>query len=163
MKYTRQTGTEDDFENAQACSAVCSENPLHLREEATLALTNEEDESIATRESCERAKIPLDMFFAQVLDGSKVNSVAINMSNAIIGAGIVGIPSALAAAGLGFGLFLLFTMAAITSYSIGCLVSSGIYLRSRSYEETAHRAVGPWGERAVLLSQFFFDFGASLS
>ena len=163
MKYTRQTGTGEDFENEQTCPAVCSENPLHLGEEATLTLTDEEDESIATIESCERADIPLDMFLDQVQDGSNVNSVAVNMSNAIIGAGIVGIPSALAAAGLGFGLFLLFTMAAITNYSIDCLVSSGIYLRSRSYEKTAYRALGPWGERAVLLSQFFFDFGASLS
>ena len=86
-----------------------------------------------------------------------------NMSNAIVGAGIIGMPFALKLAGFGFGIVLLVSMAFITQYSISCLVGGGIAVRARSFESTANRALGPWGERAVLAAQFAFDYGAGLS
>ena len=105
----------------------------------------------------------LEAFFREVKSGSNTHRVAINMSNAIIGAGIIGMPYALRISGFGFGLLLLFLMAFITHSSISYLVSSGISLRARSFEQTALLALGVWGERAVLAAQFAFDYGAALS
>ena len=55
-----------------------------------------------------------------------------NMSNSIIGAGIVGIPFALQKSGIGVGLLLLVLMAKISHCSLGWLVEANIALRSRS-------------------------------
>ena len=59
-----------------------------------------------------------------------VANVALNMSNAIIGAGIVGLPYALKEAGCGLGLMLLVAMAWVTNYSIGCLIASAAFDRA---------------------------------
>jgi hypothetical protein len=96
----------------------------------------------------------LAAFYAEVDPGSKSMIVAINMSNAIIGAGIIGIPYAFTRSGFGFGLCLLGAMAGVSLFSVSSLVGSGIALRARSYEETARIALGPNGERAVLAGQF---------
>ena len=72
-----------------------------------------------------------------------IPNVALNMSNAIIGAGIVGLPNALREAGLGLGVGLLLAMAALTWFSVGCLIESACALRVRSYETLAREALGP--------------------
>ena len=125
----------------------------------------EEDELVDpfTPGNGHKPAVSLEAFLQEVKHGSPSERVAINMSNAIIGAGIIGLPYALRLSGLGFGLALLFCMALITSSSIGYLISSGIALRTRSFELTALKALGPWGERAVLAAQFCFDYGAALS
>ncbi len=62
------------------------------------------------------ASISLEAFYAQVSDGSTVLTVAINFSNAMIGAGIVGMPYALKQAGCISGLVILFSMAALSRF-----------------------------------------------
>ena len=96
----------------------------------------------------------LAAFYAEVVPGSASLPVAINLSNAIIGAGIIGIPYAFMRSGFGFGLCLLAAMASVSRFSIGLLLGSGIALRVRSYEDTARLALGPQGEKAVLAGQF---------
>jgi sodium-coupled neutral amino acid transporter 11 len=92
-----------------------------------------------------------------------VANVALNMSNAIIGAGIVGLPYALKEAGCGLGLMLLVAMAWVTNYSIGCLIASAARVRATSYDALARDALGGAGEIAVIFGQFVFDYGAALS
>lgn len=94
---------------------------------------------------------------------SGIWQVTFNMSNAIVGAGIIGLPYAFKLSGLWFGLCLMVLMAILTNYSLGILIQSGVALRERSYEATAMRSLGPWGERAVLACQLAFDYGAGLS
>ena len=96
----------------------------------------------------------LAAFLASVDPGSESMLVAINMSNAIIGAGIIGIPYALMRSGFGFGLCLLGAMAGVSLFSVSSLVGSGIALRARSFEDTARLALGSKGEKAVLAGQF---------
>lgn len=92
-----------------------------------------------------------------------IPNVALNMSNAIIGAGIVGLPNALREAGCGLGVCLLVTMAVLTNYSVGCLIRSAYSLRCSSYEVLARETLGRPGEVLVVLGQFIFDYGAALS
>ena len=98
-------------------------------------------------------------------DAEKVSipNVALNLSNAIIGAGIVGLPYALKEAGFGLGLVLLCLMAFVTDYSIGCLIGSAAAARAKSYDALARSALGPVGEISVIFGQFVFDYGAALS
>mmetsp|Transcript_33960 Transcript_33960/g.89450 ORF Transcript_33960/g.89450 Transcript_33960/m.89450 type:complete len:523 (-) Transcript_33960:266-1834(-) len=102
-------------------------------------------------------------FLNQVGEGSEVRVVAVNLSNAIVGAGIIGLPSTLKLSGFWFGICLLFAMAFVSNYACGVLVGSGIALRQRSYETTALVALGKKGKMAVLFGQFIFDYGAALS
>merc|ERR1712185_272281 len=108
-------------------------------------------------------RVPLAEFCANEGAQSPVHLVAVNLSNAIIGAGIVGLPYALRLSGVWCGLLLLAAMAGVTNYSLGLLVGAGVALRERDYESLALRALGPWGERVVLASQLAFDYGAALS
>jgi len=133
----------------------------HGRPSASRAFARRESVLSGGEDPCGRRSV--DAFYAEVVGGSPVELVAVNLSNAIIGAGIIGLPFALREAGFSFGMLLLTAMAGVSRFSLTTLVNAGIGLRCRSYEATAERALGSAGETAVLASQFAFDFGAMLS
>ena len=130
---------------------------------STSQATRKEEEPVAIEDGAVAGKTTLEAYYAQVTHGSGVGFVAVNMSNSIVGAGIVGLPFALQKSGMGVGVFLLVAMSFISWYALKLVGESSIALRSRSYEESAQRTLGALGEKAVLVSQFMFDFGAALA
>lgn len=113
--------------------------------------------------SLSKDKMSLNAFLGQVEDGSSVGHVAINLSNAIVGAGIIGLPYTLHLSGFWLGLIIFGVMGVVTNYSLNCLVRAGIVVRERSFEALAYKTLGPRGCMVVLASQLAFDYGAALS
>jgi len=94
---------------------------------------------------------------------SSVLGVAVNLGNAIVGGGIVGLPAALKDSGLGLGCLLLLGTALAVHLVVGGLVSDAEVLNEASYGGLARRALGPAGEVLVCGGQFVFDVGSALT
>ena len=96
----------------------------------------------------------LEEYYDQVKNGSDIGLVSVNLSNSIIGAGIIGLPFAIQKAGYVVGVIMMLLMAWVSRLSLGWLLNAGIALRIRSYEDAAFQTLGVRGSQAVLLSQF---------
>lgn len=94
---------------------------------------------------------------------SSVHRVSLNFINAVVGAGIVGLPYALEKAGLITGSILMLVVAFVTDRSVVMLVECGVKMRVCNYEELMETLFGTPGYLMLLVSLFFFDFGALLS
>ena len=94
---------------------------------------------------------------------STILGVGINLANAIVGSGIVGLPAALKDAGLGLGCFLLIGMAFTVHVVVVALVRDAEVLKAHCYGSLAKAALGSIGEVLVCGGQFVFDVGAALT
>ncbi|EIW83213.1 AAAP amino acid permease [Coniophora puteana RWD-64-598 SS2] len=90
--------------------------------------------------------------------GGLVDSVA-NMANSILGAGIIGLPYAVAQAGFFTGVVLLFVLCAVTDWTIRLVVINAKLSGRSSYIEIMDSCFGPSGKAAVSFFQFAFAFG----
>lgn len=81
------------------------------------------------------------------------------MANSILGAGIIGLPYAVARAGFVMGIFLLITLAAVTDWTIRLVVLNAKLSGRESYTEVMHHCFGHWGSAGVSFFQFAFAFG----
>ena len=94
---------------------------------------------------------------------STVSQVAYNIVNAVVGAGIVGLPHALQMSGLWMGVFLMVFMAWLCDFSVRLLVTTGMRANCLNYEALMERLFGIKGYIAVLVTMFCYDFGAMLT
>ncbi|ORX40103.1 transmembrane amino acid transporter protein-domain-containing protein [Kockovaella imperatae] len=90
--------------------------------------------------------------------GTLLDGIA-NMANSIIGAGIVGLPYAIAQAGFVMGIFLLVALGAVTDWTIRLVVVNAKLSGRNSYTEVMHHCFGRTGSNAVSFFQFAFAFG----
>ncbi|KDO34901.1 hypothetical protein SPRG_00960 [Saprolegnia parasitica CBS 223.65] len=89
--------------------------------------------------------------------------VAMNLTNSIVGAGVIAIPHAMADGGFAPVLCLLLLGAALTMYSMNVIVRLGDVYNVDTYENLAKAAFGPRGYLVVCFFQFTFSFGANCS
>ncbi|KAL7423107.1 hypothetical protein Q5752_002406 [Cryptotrichosporon argae] len=82
-----------------------------------------------------------------------------NMANSIMGAGIIGLPYAIAQSGLVMGIVLLVAIAGLTDWTIRLVVVNAKLSGRDSYFEVMHHCFGPLGSGAVSFFQFAFAFG----
>jgi sodium-coupled neutral amino acid transporter 11 len=88
---------------------------------------------------------------------------AVNFANGVVGAGIVGLPSALSQAGLPLGVFFCVFVAVLSQYTIRLLAELGNAHGLSSYLELSARAFGPTGYNVCAFFQATFAFGAMLT
>ncbi|WVF69208.1 hypothetical protein IAT40_003984 [Kwoniella sp. CBS 6097] len=84
-----------------------------------------------------------------------------NMANSIIGAGIIGLPYAVAQAGFVTGIFLLIAIAVMSDWTIRLVILTSKLSGRDSYTETVHHCFGNAGAAAVAFFQFSFAFGGT--
>eukprot|EP01083_Nonionella_stella_P049421 131703_1 len=96
-------------------------------------------------------------------DRTSVHSTSFNFINSIIGAGIIGLPFALAECGFILGVILLFLVALICDYVARILVETGVKQNKHNFEVLADHLLGPKGYYAVVVSMFLFAFGAMVA
>uniref|UniRef100_A0A670YLF2 Solute carrier family 38 member 3 n=1 Tax=Pseudonaja textilis TaxID=8673 RepID=A0A670YLF2_PSETE len=86
-----------------------------------------------------------------------------NLSNAIMGSGILGLAYAMANTGILLFLFLLTTVALLSSYSIHLLLKSSGIVGIRAYEQLGYRAFGTPGKLAAAIAITLQNIGAMSS
>ncbi|NXC37598.1 S38A3 protein, partial [Penelope pileata] len=86
-----------------------------------------------------------------------------NLSNAIMGSGILGLAYAMANAGIVLFLFLLTAVALLSSYSIHLLLKSSGIVGIRAYEQLGYRAFGTPGKLAAAIAITLQNIGAMSS
>ncbi|XP_036288137.1 sodium-coupled neutral amino acid transporter 3 [Pipistrellus kuhlii] len=86
-----------------------------------------------------------------------------NLSNAIMGSGILGLAYAMANTGIVLFLFLLTAVALLSSYSIHLLLKSSGVVGIRAYEQLGYRAFGTPGKLAAALAITLQNIGAMSS
>ena len=141
----------DDDDREQTTAQL--EAPLLEHDEAP---TNEAPEQIAEEAPEQTPEEPDE-------GRSTILGVGINLANAIVGSGIVGLPAALKDAGLGLGCLLLVGMALTVHVVVVALVRDAEVLKATCYGGLAKKALGSLGEVLVCGGQFVFDVGAALT
>ncbi|XP_038668282.1 sodium-coupled neutral amino acid transporter 3-like isoform X2 [Scyliorhinus canicula] len=86
-----------------------------------------------------------------------------NLSNAIMGSGILGLSYAMANTGIVLFLFLLTAVALLSSYSIHLLLKASGVVGIRAYEQLGYRAFGTPGKLAAALAITLQNIGAMSS
>ena len=94
---------------------------------------------------------------------STVLGTASNLVNAIVGAGIVGIPFAVRQCGFVSGIVLIIVCAFVTEKSLRLLINTAKHIHVPTYETLAEACFGSIGFRFVALNMFFTAFGAMIS
>jgi amino acid permease len=82
-------------------------------------------------------------------------AAAFNLTNSIIGAGIIGMPLALRHAGFASGILMMLCVAAMSFYTFGRIIHCALVTRSRDYEELAFKALGSFGYYASMAASLF--------
>lgn len=116
----------------------------------------EDDEAlllVSTNASVERSD-------PEAAGSASIANVSFNMTNNILGAGLIGLPFALSEAGPLPGILLLCVLAWMTDYSIRLLIISGIRSASaKTYEQLCEDALGGFGFYAVTVMTACMTFG----
>jgi len=86
-----------------------------------------------------------------------------NLVNAIVGAGIIGIPYAMRETGLVAGLVLIFATALLTDKSLRLLISTGKHASVQSYETLLEAAFGKIGFVFISLNMLIMSYGAMIA
>jgi solute carrier family 38 (sodium-coupled neutral amino acid transporter), member 11 len=94
---------------------------------------------------------------------SSIVGCTANLMNAIVGAGIVGIPYAIQQAGFCAGIVLIVLVAALTDTSLRWLINTAKHVHVGSYETLAEAAFGINGFRFVAANMFVMAYGAMLT
>ncbi len=85
-----------------------------------------------------------------------------NMTNSIVGAGIVGIPMAFQSMGFVSGVVLLLALAAINDWTLRLIILNTKLSGGKTYTSFVSKSYGTFGRVIVLLAQGFFAFGGSV-
>jgi sodium-coupled neutral amino acid transporter 11 len=94
---------------------------------------------------------------------SSITGCTANVINAIVGAGIVGIPYAIQQTGFVAGIVLIFFCAIMCEKSLRLLVETAKHTHVPSYETVAEAAFGRFGFLFVAVNMFIMAYGAMLS
>lgn len=94
---------------------------------------------------------------------SSMSNVLYNFINAIIGAGIVGLPYVFMQSGLAGGIIMMAAMAYLSDYSLRLMVRAARICKVNNYEELCETCFGEMGFYTVSFAMFLFDYGAMLS
>lgn len=105
---------------------------------------------------------PNDLTQSPENQGSDLKSAFFNMTNSIVGAGIVGMPKAFMNAGLFVGLILMVILTFLNDWTIRLLIVNTKLSGTKSYTGFVTHSYGTMGKIVVLLSQGLFALGGSI-
>ena len=91
---------------------------------------------------------------------STILGAAANLSNDILGAGIAGVPFAVAQCGLVAGIFMILASAAFTDKTLRILVETAKFAKVPSYETLAEASFGRKGFPFIAINMFIFSYGS---
>ena len=94
---------------------------------------------------------------------SSMQAGTFNLTNVILGSGIVALPAAIAQSGVVVGLFLILLQALVTNYSLRLLVRCALSLKVGDYEELLRACFGRRGWLTGLAAIFALDFGVMVA
>jgi sodium-coupled neutral amino acid transporter 11 len=86
-----------------------------------------------------------------------------NLVNAIVGAGIIGIPYAMKETGLVAGILLIFSVALLTDKSLRLLIETGKHASAQSYETLMEAAFGRPGFVFISINMLIMSYGAMIA
>jgi sodium-coupled neutral amino acid transporter 11 len=92
-------------------------------------------------------------------NGSGKLGAYFNFVNSVVGAGIIGLPFAVAQSGFWMGLILLFLIAYLTFVGVQTIIKCGTSAGVSSYEGLCKHALGKWGYWTVTWSMIIFPLG----
>lgn len=94
--------------------------------------------------------------------GSTLKSAFFNMTNSIVGAGIVGIPRAFLNSGLFMGIILMAILTLLNDWTLRLIIVNTKLSGTKSYTGFVTHSYGTFGKIVVLLSQGLFALGGSI-
>lgn len=94
--------------------------------------------------------------------GSDLKNAFFNMTNSIVGAGIIGIPNAFLNSGLIMGTILMVVLTVINDWTLRLIIVNTKLSGTKTYTGFVTHSYGTLGKVAVLLSQGFFAVGGSI-
>jgi sodium-coupled neutral amino acid transporter 11 len=93
---------------------------------------------------------------------SSLRHAFFNMTNSIVGAGIVGIPMAFLNSGLLMGTLLMFILTVVNDWTLRLIIVNTKLSGTKTYTGFVTHSYGTWGKVVVLLSQGLFAVGGSI-
>ncbi|ODV87609.1 hypothetical protein CANARDRAFT_6132 [[Candida] arabinofermentans NRRL YB-2248] len=93
---------------------------------------------------------------------SNLKSAFFNMSNSIIGAGVIGMPRAFKNSGLLTGIVLLMVLTFLNDWTLRLIIINTKLSGERTYTGFVNHSFGDLGKIVVLLAQGFFGFGGNI-
>ncbi|OUT23095.1 hypothetical protein CAS74_001403 [Pichia kudriavzevii] len=106
--------------------------------------------------------IPLSMDVVTPSSGSDLKAAFFNMTNSIVGAGIVGIPMAFLNSGLFLGVLLMTVLTIVNDWTLRLIIINTKLSGTKTYTGFVTYTYGKLGKVVVLLSQGLFAFGGSI-
>lgn len=106
--------------------------------------------------------IPLSMDVVTPSSGSDLKAAFFNMTNSIVGAGIVGIPMAFLNSGLFLGVLLMTVLTIVNDWTLRLIIINTKLSGTKTYTGFVTYTYGKLGNVVVLLSQGLFAFGGSI-
>eukprot|EP00761_Pharyngomonas_kirbyi_P006526 gb/GECH01006533.1/.p1 GENE.gb/GECH01006533.1/~~gb/GECH01006533.1/.p1 ORF type:complete len:580 (+),score=102.31 gb/GECH01006533.1/:1-1740(+) len=94
---------------------------------------------------------------------ASVGSSIFNLSNTILGGGVLALPFAMGISGILLGVFLLLFVGFLAFYSLLVLIRCISWTGKRSYRTVAKAALGNWGTIITDVSMFFACFGVCVA
>jgi sodium-coupled neutral amino acid transporter 11 len=94
---------------------------------------------------------------------SSLHAAISNMSNSILGAGIIGQPYALKEAGLATGLTLLVILTVVVDWTIRLIVINSKMSGRHTFQGTVEFCFGRWGLLVISFAQWAFAFGGMVA
>lgn len=137
-------GPEDDFE-VQGSSEVSEGVPEEEFEIESPSLDYEEQSSFPGG------------------GNSNLNMAFMNMTNSILGAGIIGQPFAFRNSGLVGGIVVMFLLAWLIDWTLRLIVINANMSRTRSYQDTVNYCFGKYGKILLLVSISSFAYGGCMA
>ncbi|KAF8210288.1 transmembrane amino acid transporter protein-domain-containing protein [Mycena galopus ATCC 62051] len=105
------------------------------------------------------SEVDLEELAAKRISGGNLFDSIANMTNSVLGAGIIGLPYAVSQAGFFMGIFLLVVLCGVTDWTIRLIVINAKMSGAHSYIDIMGHCFGPSGRAAVSFFQFAFAFG----
>lgn len=94
---------------------------------------------------------------------SSMKMAFMNMSNSILGAGIIGQPYATKNCGIFTSIFVFIFLTVLVDWTIRLIIINCKLSATKTYQDTANQCFGKLGKFIILLSQGFFAIGGSVA
>ncbi|KAH3661240.1 hypothetical protein OGAPHI_006647 [Ogataea philodendri] len=123
----------------------------------------EQREQLVVAEPDSRTDVDNDLHLMMTEHGkSDLQAAFFNMSNSILGAGVVGIPRAFRNSGLLTSLILMVVLAVLNDWTLRLIIVNTKLSGAKTYTAFVSHALGDLGKVAILLAQGLFGFGGNI-
>ncbi|GMM31618.1 Avt2 protein [Martiniozyma asiatica (nom. inval.)] len=140
------------------------QNPFNdaIEDDVSLLPLNAESSALDLAQNGGLTSMADTNFISPELAGSDLKGAFFNMTNSIVGAGIVGIPRAFKNSGLVLGILLMITLTFLNDWTLRLIIINTKLSGSKSYTGFVTHSFGTTGKIIVLLAQGLFAFGGAI-